>query len=728
MVKPLVVAVTLAAMAALEPISLQAQTATSVYNGVGQAGPLLPHSHLPCAGGETVAVIQDSVEWFAPIDAPLGANIAELTAQQKGTCAIHSNQLGATNLQQFGAIVIAAAQTQDFYNNVFPSGTIHPAISQFVQNGGILLANLTDCASGPGAGGTWATQLCDANAITSFVFVGGVKHANVFDQNNNIADPVHSIIANALPCPSGNCAQVVDVANLQDLDGWNFSSHGYFINLPAGTKNIIVDALGRPVMVEYPFGTGDVVATLTTTEWRYVGDFGSLPRNKKLLANEIASFFTLSVPLFKQFDSPWGAQEYDDGNSQTLNCGTTMRACGCAVSSVAMVLAFHGVTLDPHGNPTNPGTVNDYFKLDSKCNKLVCVSRGYFRGSVIWTAAGQYSMDAHRVFNTPIIEYADDGLYDAQILRSEIHGKRPVILREPGHFIVGTGYFGSSFKINDPFFDRGRLDDPAYRNTSNGFVRYRVTSTDLSGVVVSVLAPAQVLITDPNGNRTGFDPVTSTILRNIANSSYVFEQALADDSGQNPPPPADAGIHMAIIRVPSDGHYTIEVSSPSVANLEYSFAVHAYDRNANLSLNLFEAQLVPGRKNVFEFTYSSAPGARTLALLIPVDIKPGSFPNSINLDSEGNIPVAILTTNTFDASSVDPSTVRFGATGTEAPPVQSSLEDVNGDGRADMILHFKTQATGTVCGQTSATLTGKTFDGTNIQGSDSVRVVGDACK
>src|SRR5258708_5604509 len=37
MVKPLGVAVTLAAMAALEPISLQAQTANSVYNGVGQA-------------------------------------------------------------------------------------------------------------------------------------------------------------------------------------------------------------------------------------------------------------------------------------------------------------------------------------------------------------------------------------------------------------------------------------------------------------------------------------------------------------------------------------------------------------------------------------------------------------------------------------------------------------------------------------------------------------------
>ncbi len=50
------------------------------------------------------------------------------------------------------------------------------------------------------------------------------------------------------------------------------------------------------------------------------------------------------------------------------------------------------------------------------------------------------------------------------------------------------------------------------------------------------------------------------------------------------------------------------------------------------------------------------------------------------------IPVAILTTGTFDASTVNPATVRFGATGTEAAAVHSALEDVDGDGDLDMIL------------------------------------------
>ena len=114
------------------------------------------------------------------------------------------------------------------------------------------------------------------------------------------------------------------------------------------------------------------------------------------------------------------------------------------------------------------------------------------------------------------------------------------------------------------------------------------------------------------------------------------------------------------------------------------------------------------------------------ARAVDIDIKPDSFPNSINPRSTGVIPVAILTTDSFDATTVDPATVLFGATGTEAAAVHSALEDVDGDGDTDMILHFNTQATGIACGDTSASLTGETIDGQMIEGSDSIKTVG--CK
>jgi len=101
-----------------------------------------------------------------------------------------------------------------------------------------------------------------------------------------------------------------------------------------------------------------------------------------------------------------------------------------------------------------------------------------------------------------------------------------------------------------------------------------------------------------------------------------------------------------------------------------------------------------------------------------IDIKPGSYPNSINLKSKGVVPVAVLSTGDFDASTVDPNTVKFA----DASPAKWSLEDVSGDGRLDLVLHFKTQDL-SLTGATEATLTGFTYDDIPIEGTDTVNIV-----
>jgi hypothetical protein len=112
------------------------------------------------------------------------------------------------------------------------------------------------------------------------------------------------------------------------------------------------------------------------------------------------------------------------------------------------------------------------------------------------------------------------------------------------------------------------------------------------------------------------------------------------------------------------------------------------------------------------------------AVHVDIDIKPGGSPNSINPRSKGHIPVAVLKTDSFDASTIDPSTVQFGRKGKEAAPLHSSLEDVDWDGDLDLVLQFETQATGIQCGDSSARLTGKTLDAQQLEGSDSIRTVG----
>jgi CSLREA domain-containing protein len=114
-------------------------------------------------------------------------------------------------------------------------------------------------------------------------------------------------------------------------------------------------------------------------------------------------------------------------------------------------------------------------------------------------------------------------------------------------------------------------------------------------------------------------------------------------------------------------------------------------------------------------------------LAVQIDIKPGSDKNPVNLKSKGKIPVAILSTESFDATQVDPLTVCFGDADdasqrdcTEAHG-KGHPEDVNGDGLVDLLLHFNTQETGIDAGDNHACLTGTTTDGFAIEGCDSIQ-------
>ncbi len=121
---------------------------------------------------------------------------------------------------------------------------------------------------------------------------------------------------------------------------------------------------------------------------------------------------------------------------------------------------------------------------------------------------------------------------------------------------------------------------------------------------------------------------------------------------------------------------------------------------------------------------------KDVILTVGIDIKPGEFPNPINPNARGKIPVAILSTATFDATTVDRASVRFGKTGTEASEVKSEAEpddvDQDGDGDVDLLLHFQTQETGILCGNTAAMIKGRTSgaEGIEIEGSDSIKTVG----
>lgn len=108
---------------------------------------------------------------------------------------------------------------------------------------------------------------------------------------------------------------------------------------------------------------------------------------------------------------------------------------------------------------------------------------------------------------------------------------------------------------------------------------------------------------------------------------------------------------------------------------------------------------------------------------VTIDIKPGASPNDINAAGKQKVPVAVMTTNTFDATQVDWETVSFGPNGAIEVHGRAHIEDVDEDGGMDMVLHFDTQEAGVACSDTEATLTGETFDGGAITGTDAILIV-----
>jgi hypothetical protein len=126
---------------------------------------------------------------------------------------------------------------------------------------------------------------------------------------------------------------------------------------------------------------------------------------------------------------------------------------------------------------------------------------------------------------------------------------------------------------------------------------------------------------------------------------------------------------------------------------------------------------------------ASGEGQITLASRVVtriIDIKPGSRENSVNRNSEGKIPVAILSTADFNASQlVDRNSLTFGRKGDEKSLAfcNEASADINGDGIPDLICHFTTHLAEFQPGDTIGIVNGQTTDGARFTAQDSVRIV-----
>lgn len=243
-----------------------------------------------------------------------------------------------------------------------------------------------------------------------------------------------------------------------------------------------------------------------------------------------------------------------------------------------------------------------------------------------------------------------------------------------------------------------------------GFAGFRRVTTPVVYFQVRTHSPVSLVVSDPDGFTID------------ANTHIITEtENLREVPGQ---------LYYSAWGVNADGSIDEMVSSPWLKNGAYLIGVvpkpgvsptQVYGLEIETPAGVITLAQNAPISQIPEQGYGIAIAGSNVAQFIPIkiDIKPGEVPNSINLGSKGTVPVAVLASNTFDARTVDPSSISFAG----APVVRSSIEDVNHDGKPDLVVHVNTADLKLTAGDTQAVLVGKTFSGMLIRGVDNVRVV-----
>ncbi len=225
----------------------------------------------------------------------------------------------------------------------------------------------------------------------------------------------------------------------------------------------------------------------------------------------------------------------------------------------------------------------------------------------------------------------DGGTADGSPARGAVCGKGPTPLRVHhhdrrgnlrSHFVLAWGRDDQSpaaqpettFEIKDPnggtAIELNSSTVPQdYNNVYFGTREYQGQAHTFvlqNSVVVTLHSPAELLLTNSAGQRTGFDPLTNTTFSEIPNAVYADEsiQDPNDDSG-DPPDTDDKVLDM---RPPANDTYTLTVTGTGSG--AYDLAFRGFDSNLQQTLTtVAKVPVTPGSQQIYSFTTPIPTGA-----------------------------------------------------------------------------------------------------------------------
>ena len=236
-----------------------------------------------------VALFQNVNPWSC------SSNQEALTLYDVPFATFSSNDFELLNLSRFAKVVIASDQDQFFYDGINASRS---RVEEYVRNGGVLEIHAADMGW---HGGHWIGPLPGGLQWE----IHETNYVTIINRTHPVVNTPHLITDN-------------------ELDGWSWSSHGYFSGYSNNSRVIVTDSLGRAVYLEVKYGAGLIVASGQTLEWAYHYGYSFMLENSLLnplyrYKHELVAFLDAPVFLLPGDSSFLNATVINYGSSNETN-------------------------------------------------------------------------------------------------------------------------------------------------------------------------------------------------------------------------------------------------------------------------------------------------------------------------------------------------------------------------------------------------------------------------
>ena len=340
-----------------------------------------------------------------------------------------------------------------------------------------------------------------------------------------------------------------------------------------------------------------------TSDWQEFGEVGNVDFGVKL------------VPFYTQVRSPYPSDEetfswfnefYADGEVKSYTCGSKIRQCGCAITSVVMIARYYDVT-EAQGKDVNPKEINEWLKSEPG---------GYQNGDVNWIAAAKYTGWQIKY------EKTDKTTNNYVLLDEYLNKNQPVIAKEisPGHFIVIDNKLATTYGVKDPsWYDTKKLDESTtdwsnkIRDYNNNFYGLRIYKKGdgiaQSAITFALGSPAELLITDPHGRKLGKD--VNSIEYNEIPDAWYFEDGFDDPTGEI----SSSQERNKLIQILESlaGEYKLEVIGTGAGG--YTLQSTSYDIQGNSQNQEFHSETAPDHVAQYNLSYDSLNSSNTVIKL-----------------------------------------------------------------------------------------------------------------